>query len=139
MAMIMSHYSNKNKKIKFHYSYGGKIIFDAPTVRYAGGTHGILSVDRSITYTELIMKLWDTSAPSMRLWCKLPRDDVFHIVPISCDKDLACVIQLYDRCGKDNLKIRLILDDFPETLVIKLIADAPCDGFLGRKATQCVY
>lgn len=44
--------ANSNQKIKFLYSYGGKIL-PRPTdgkLLYAGGLTRVLSVDRSITF-----------------------------------------------------------------------------------------
>ncbi|KAJ0727565.1 putative PB1 domain-containing protein [Helianthus annuus] len=108
----MATLSTSNKKIKFHYGFGGTITpgKNGGKLRYKGGTNGILKVDRGITYTELVVKLWDASGPSMRLRCKLPHDDLDSLVHVRSDEDLAYVLEEYDQCNED-LKIRAILDD----------------------------
>lgn len=97
-----------SRRIKFHYGYGGVITHSKYDDRltYSGGTNKILAVDYNITYTELVVKLWDVT-PSMRLWCKLPLDN--KLLLVSSDKDLAYVKKLYDQCD-EKLKIRVILD-----------------------------
>ncbi|KAF5774157.1 putative PB1 domain-containing protein [Helianthus annuus] len=104
--------SSSNKKIKFYYGYGGTITPSKSSgkLRYEGGTNGILKVDRGITYTELVVKLWDACGPSMLLRCKLPHDDLDSLVNVRSDEDLAYVLEEYDQCSED-LKIRAILDD----------------------------
>ncbi|XP_076883012.1 RAF-like serine/threonine-protein kinase 24 [Bidens hawaiensis] len=104
--------SSNNKKIKFHYGYGGTITpgKNGGTLRYKGGTNGILKVDRGITYTELVVKLWDACEPSMSLRCTLPYEDLDSLVHVESDEDLAYVLEEYDRYGED-LKIRVIFDD----------------------------
>nr|XP_043613225.1 uncharacterized protein LOC122585180 [Erigeron canadensis] len=95
-------------------SYGGKIVWgsNGNELRYVGNTNGILAVDRDITCTELIIKLWDRCRQSMRLRCSLPGDDLGLLILITSDEDLAFIIKEYNRYGKD-LKIRAILDDVP--------------------------
>ncbi|KAF5797498.1 putative PB1 domain-containing protein [Helianthus annuus] len=94
----MATLSSSNKKIKFHYGFGGTITpgKNSGKLRYKGGTNGILKVDRGITYTELVVKLWDASGPSMRLRCKLPHDDLDSLVHVRSDEDLAYVLEEYD-------------------------------------------
>ncbi|XP_076943818.1 RAF-like serine/threonine-protein kinase PRAF [Bidens hawaiensis] len=109
--MVTSSSSN-NKKIKFHYGYGGTITpsKNSRKLRYEGGPNGILKVDRGITYTELVVRLWDACGPSMSLRCTLPYDDLDSLVHVESDEDLAYFLEEYDRCGED-LKIWVILDD----------------------------
>ncbi|KAF5771065.1 putative PB1 domain-containing protein [Helianthus annuus] len=104
--------SSSNKKIKLHYGYGGTITpgKNGGKLRYEGGANGIMKVDRGITYTELVVKLWDVCGPSMRLRCKLPHNDLDSLVHVWSDEDLAYVLEEYDQCSED-LKIRAILDD----------------------------
>ncbi|KAI3790458.1 hypothetical protein L2E82_03506 [Cichorium intybus] len=103
--------SSSSKKMKLHYGYGGKFMMcgNGGKLRYVGGTNKIMTVDRGITYTELIVKLWDMCGPSMILRCKLPMDGDDLLVHVTSDEDLAYVMEEYDRTGKD-LKIRVILD-----------------------------
>ncbi|KAK1409364.1 hypothetical protein QVD17_35890 [Tagetes erecta] len=104
--------SSSSKKIKLHYSYGGTITPNTNDgkLRYVGGTHGIVKVDRGVTYTELIVKLWDACGPSMSLRCQMPYADLDALVHVTSDAELAYVIEEYDQCNED-LKIRVILDD----------------------------
>lgn len=81
-------------------------------LKYIGGTNKIMTVDKSITYTELIVKMWDICEPSMNLRCKLPMDDFYLLVKVTSDEDLNYVMEEYDRVGKD-MKIRAILDPLP--------------------------
>ncbi|CAI9285540.1 unnamed protein product [Lactuca saligna] len=106
--------SDSGKKIKFHYSYGDtfKVCPNDGNLKYIGGTNIILTVDKSITYTELIVKWWDICGPSMNLRCKLPMDDLYSLVKVTSDEDLNYVMEEYDRVGK-NMKIRAILDPLP--------------------------
>ncbi|KAI3524228.1 hypothetical protein L1887_02880 [Cichorium endivia] len=109
--------SSSSKKMKLHYGYGGKFMMsgNGGKLRYIGGTNKIMTVDRGITYTELIVKLWDMCGPSMILRCKLPMDDDDLLVHLTSDEDLAYVMEEYDRTGKD-LKIRAILDPLPPAI-----------------------
>ncbi|KAL4582520.1 hypothetical protein LXL04_007070 [Taraxacum kok-saghyz] len=110
MAAVWS----SSKKIKFHYGYGGKFrrTDNGGTLRYVGGTNKIITVDRRISYTELIVKLWDSGVPSMSLVCKLPGEESFSLVHVKSDKDLAFVIGIYEQTGK-VFKIRAFLDPLP--------------------------
>lgn len=106
--------STYNKKIKLHYGYGGTITPGMNgKLRYKGGTNGILKVDRDITYTELIVKLWDVCGPSMSLRCKLPHEDLDSLIHVESDEELAYVFEEYDLFSEEDLKIRVILDDTP--------------------------
>ncbi|XP_047341089.1 uncharacterized protein LOC124944791 [Impatiens glandulifera] len=109
---------SKNKSsIKFVYSYGGKILprrhSDAQLLlRYVGGHIRILSVDRFITISDLMMKFEDSCGFSVNLKCKLPNEDLDVLVSITSDEDLANIIEEYVRASSvsnKELKIRAIL------------------------------
>ncbi|KAG8378786.1 hypothetical protein BUALT_Bualt07G0021200 [Buddleja alternifolia] len=75
------------KTVKFLYSYGGKII-PRPSdgkLRYVGGYTRVLSVDRSVTFSDL---------------------DV--LISIKSDEDLRSVIEEYERASPEA-KIRAVL------------------------------
>ncbi|KAJ8449065.1 hypothetical protein Cgig2_004120 [Carnegiea gigantea] len=100
--------------VKFLCSYGGRIL-PRPSdcrLRYAGGLTRVVSVDRSVSFSELMAKLRDLCGYSVVLRCQLPNEDLDVLVSIKSDEDLANVIEEYDRAssisGKD-LKIRAIL------------------------------
>ncbi|PWA45174.1 PB1 domain-containing protein [Artemisia annua] len=101
-----------NKKIKFHCSYGGEIILckHDGKLRYSGGTHEVIAVDRRISYNELIFKLWDACVESMKLRCKLPGEDLNVLIEVQSDEDLNNVVEEYDAYG-NSMKIRAILDE----------------------------
>ncbi|XP_057473742.1 uncharacterized protein LOC130773322 [Actinidia eriantha] len=106
--------TDSTKTIKFLYSYGGKIV-PRPTdgkLRYVGGMTRVLAVDRSVTFAELMVKFRDLCGLSMSLKCKLPTEDLDVLVSITCDEDLAGVIDEYDRFSSSthkDLKITAVL------------------------------
>ncbi|KAF2319856.1 hypothetical protein GH714_019687 [Hevea brasiliensis] len=86
--------------IKFLCSYGGKIL-PRPVdgkLRYIGGLTRILAVDRSISFTELIIKLEEFCGYSMQLKCQLPNGNLEMLISIKSDEELALLIEEYDRC-----------------------------------------
>ncbi|CAK9137550.1 unnamed protein product [Ilex paraguariensis] len=106
--------NNKTNTIKFLYSYGGKIVprkVDGK-LRYVGGFTRVVAVDRSITFTELIVKFGELCGSSTSLRCKLPSEDLDVLVSITSDEDLFNVIEVYDRVSfdeKSEMKIRAVL------------------------------
>ncbi|KAI3673551.1 hypothetical protein L6452_39674 [Arctium lappa] len=109
--------------IKFLYSYGGKIMprpIDGK-LRYVGGYTRVLAVDRSVSHAELIVRFWEACGSSVNLKCKLPSEDLDVLVSITCDEDLAAVVQEYDRVSPDA-KIRAVL--FP-VKSLKTISPVP--------------
>ncbi|XP_059304003.1 uncharacterized protein LOC132055983 [Lycium ferocissimum] len=101
---------NNTQVIKFLYSYNGRIIprRSDGKLRYIGGFTRVLSVDRSISFSELMVKFGELCGSSMSLKCKLPSEDLDVLVSIMCDEDLLNVIQEYDRCDSE-MKIRAVL------------------------------
>ncbi|NP_001276270.1 uncharacterized protein LOC100810685 [Glycine max] len=96
--------------LKFLCSYGGKILPRYPDgkLRYLGGHTRILAVDRSIPFSELLLKLEELCGASVRhLRCQLPSEDLDALVSITSDEDLANLIEEYDRVS--SLKIRAFL------------------------------
>ncbi|XP_057517213.1 protein PAL OF QUIRKY-like [Amaranthus tricolor] len=106
--------STKKVHIKFLYSYGGEIRI-RPTdglLRYVGGFTRVLSVFRSITFSELMAKLENLCGFSVYLRCQLPSEDLDVLVSIKSNDDLYYIIEEYDKAsfiyGKE-VKIRAIL------------------------------
>ncbi|XP_059302584.1 protein PAL OF QUIRKY-like [Lycium ferocissimum] len=100
--------------VKFFYSYGGKILprRSDGKLRYIGGFTRVLSIDRSISFSELIVKFGELCGSSMDLRCKLPTEELDVLVSITCDEDLANMIEEYDRVStltNKEMKIRAIL------------------------------
>lgn len=100
--------------VKFLYSYGGRVLprRSDGTLRYIGGFTRVLSIDRSISLSELMVKFGELCGSPMRLRCKLPTEDLDVLVSITCDEDLANVIEEYDRVSaltNKEMKIRALL------------------------------
>ncbi|RZC08523.1 Auxilin-related protein 1 isoform C [Glycine soja] len=77
--------------LKFLCSYGGKILLRYPDgkLRYLGGHTCVLAVDRSIPFSELLLKLEELCGASVRhLRCQLPSEDLDALVSITSDEDL---------------------------------------------------
>ncbi|KAL2519599.1 octicosapeptide/Phox/Bem1p (PB1) domain-containing protein [Abeliophyllum distichum] len=107
---------NPTATIKFLCSYGGRILPRYPDgkLRYQGGETRVLSVDCSISYAELVVKLGEMcGTSSMSLKCQLPREDLDALVLITSDEDLANLIEEYDRAvaagSPASIKIRAFL------------------------------
>ncbi|KAL3511341.1 hypothetical protein ACH5RR_030742 [Cinchona calisaya] len=101
--------------IKFLCSYGGKILPRYPDgkLRYHGGETRVLAVERSISFSELVMKLREMcGTTSVSLRCQLPTEDMDALISITSDEDLANLIEEYDRVSQsttNSLKIRAFL------------------------------
>ncbi|XP_052180773.1 uncharacterized protein LOC127793977 [Diospyros lotus] len=106
---------SSNNTLKFLYSYGGKILPRRTDgkLRYVGGHTRVLAVDRSISFAELMVRFGELCGSSMSLKCKLPSEDLDLLVSVTCDEDLANVIDEYDRYAlstrKEDLKVRAVL------------------------------
>ncbi|KDP26661.1 hypothetical protein JCGZ_17819 [Jatropha curcas] len=92
--------------IKFLCSYGGKIIPRYPDgkLRYHGGETRVLAVDRSISFSELLLKLGELSGTRVSLRCQLPKEDLDALVSITSDEDLANLIEEYDRAAIPKIR-----------------------------------
>ncbi|KAM5571923.1 protein PAL OF QUIRKY-like [Rosa sericea] len=108
---------NQNKTttetLKFLCSYGGKILLRHTDgqLRYVGGHTRVLSVDPSISFSELMVKLAEFCGQSVTLRCQLPDGDLETLITIKSDEDLANLIEEYDRVfpSSRSYKIRAIL------------------------------
>ncbi|KAL8154168.1 hypothetical protein V2J09_011928 [Rumex salicifolius] len=105
---------NSPESWKFLCSYGGRII-PRPSdglLRYIGGHTRVVSVPRTVSYSELIAKLSEICGYSAAVRCQLPGEEMDVLVSITSDEDLANIIDEYDRSssvsGKE-LKIRAVL------------------------------
>ncbi|KAF2311450.1 hypothetical protein GH714_023130 [Hevea brasiliensis] len=96
--------------IKFLCSYGGKIL-PRPVdgkLRYVCGLTRILAVDRSISFTELMVELGEFCGYSVELKCQLPNGNLEMLISIKSNEELALLIEEYDRCCPGS-KIRAVL------------------------------
>ncbi|XP_010519536.1 PREDICTED: uncharacterized protein LOC104798966 [Tarenaya hassleriana] len=107
--MAAENATNSGATIKFLCSYGGKILprsIDG-RLRYVGGLTRVISVDRSISFPELMVKLGEFCGYSVDLKCQLPNGDLETLISIKSDDDLANIIEEYNRVFGG--KIRAIL------------------------------
>ncbi|KAL5718138.1 hypothetical protein ACHQM5_011074 [Ranunculus cassubicifolius] len=100
--------------VKFLCSYNGKILPRHPDgkLRYFGGETRVLAVDRSISFAELLIKMGELYGSSVSLRCQLPEEDLDALISITCDEDLANVIEEYDLASQiagSSIKIRAFL------------------------------
>ncbi|KAH9624319.1 hypothetical protein KSS87_005233 [Heliosperma pusillum] len=100
--------------IKFLCSYGGRIL-PRPSdghLRYVGGLTRVVSVPRSVSFSELAEKLQELCGYTVTLRCQLPTEDLDVLVTIKSDEDLENIIEEYKKSvsisGKET-KIRAIL------------------------------
>ncbi|KAK7302139.1 hypothetical protein RJT34_13020 [Clitoria ternatea] len=112
---------------KFLCSYGGKILPRTTDgeLRYVGGHTRVLTVDRSISFSELMVKLGELCGSSATLRCQLPNGDLETLISVTNDEDLANIIEEYDRASSKlphPLKIRAVLSP-PKS--IKKVLSAP--------------
>ncbi|TKY73546.1 clustered mitochondria protein [Spatholobus suberectus] len=119
--------SKPSQTIKLLCSYGGKILLRATDgeLRYVGGHTRVLTVDRSISFSELMVKLGEFSGSSVILRCQLPKGDLETLISVTNDEDLANIIEEYDRASSKlvhPLKIRAVLSP-PKSL--KKVSSAP--------------
>lgn len=125
--MVNPSINSHNFPLKFLCSYGGKIIPRQTDgkLRYYGGETRVLSVDRSISFAELLVKLGEMCGSSMSLRCQLPNEDLDALVSITSDEDLANLIEEHDRAStiSSSLKIRAFL--FPPKSTKKIVSPPP--------------
>ncbi|MBA0682543.1 hypothetical protein Goari_024253, partial [Gossypium aridum] len=95
--------------IKFLCSYGGKIVPRYPDgkLRYYGGETRVLAVDRSIPFSELLVKMGEMYGSAVSLRCQLPTEDLDALVSITSDEDLANLIEEYDRVASPPSSIKI--------------------------------
>ncbi|XP_061991636.1 protein PAL OF QUIRKY [Rosa rugosa] len=99
--------------LKFLCSYSGKILPRYPDgkLRYLGGETRVLAVHRSISFSELLLKLGELCGTTVGLRCQLPTEDLDALISVKCDEDLANLIEEYDTAAAaaTPLKIRAFL------------------------------
>ncbi|OIW10595.1 hypothetical protein TanjilG_15967 [Lupinus angustifolius] len=112
--MVGSSQPSPKSTIKFLCSYGGRILPRYPDgkLRYFGGHTRVLAVDRTISFSELLLKLQELCGTSVRhLRCQLPTEDLDALVSITSDEDLANLIEEYDHAASPSasMKIKVFL------------------------------
>jgi hypothetical protein len=108
--MVQEITKKSSTTVKFICSYQGKILPRSTDgkLRYNDGITRILTVDRSVSYAELMVKLGEFCGYSVTLRCELPNGDLETLISIKSDEDLANLIEEFDKISP-NSKIRAIL------------------------------
>ncbi|KAL1216464.1 Protein PAL OF QUIRKY [Cardamine amara subsp. amara] len=104
--------------VKFLCSYGGRITprYSDGKLRYQGGDTRVLSVSRSISFTELAKKLSEICGVTVStLRCQLPTDDLDALVTVTSDEDLANLMEEYDLASTAQVKIHVFLSPLKST------------------------
>ncbi|KAG2301575.1 hypothetical protein Bca52824_030226 [Brassica carinata] len=105
-----------NSTIKFLCSYGGKILPRYPDgkLRYNGGHTRVLAVPRSVSFSELSLKMAEMCGSTVTIRCQLPTEDLDALVSVTSDEDLANLIEEYDLVSSSSssspMKIRVFLN-----------------------------
>lgn len=100
-------------RVKFMCSYGGK-IWPRPNdgqLRYVGGDNHLITVNRDITYAELMLKMMDIYNQVYSIKYKLPEEDLDALVSVSSDEDLRNMMEEYDKleASDGSQRLRLFL------------------------------
>ncbi|EOA14047.1 hypothetical protein CARUB_v10027182mg [Capsella rubella] len=109
--MVAVDYNEKNSgsNLKFLCSYGGRILPRSTDgkLRYVGGHTRVLSVDRSISFSELMKKLFEFCGYAVDLRCQLPNGDLETLISVKSEEELSNIVEEYDRLT--GAKIRAVL------------------------------
>ncbi|XP_010415750.1 PREDICTED: uncharacterized protein LOC104701706 [Camelina sativa] len=108
--------------VKFLCSYGGRITPRYPDgkLRYHGGDTRVLSVTRSVSFTELASKISAVCGMTVStLRCQLPTDDLDALVTVTSDEDLNNLMEEYDLASMTPIKIRVFLSPLRSTTTKK--------------------
>ncbi|KAJ8455753.1 hypothetical protein OPV22_034999 [Ensete ventricosum] len=86
-------------RLKFLCSYGGKILPHPSDdhLRYVGGHTRVLVVTRSISFSELKERIQDMFPCCAAIKYELVAKDMEALVSVTCDEDLAYMLDEYDR------------------------------------------
>lgn len=94
--------SSPNNRLKFLCSYGGRIL-PRPSdnhLRYAGGDTRVLTVPRSITFTDLKEKIAAMFRSDVVVKYQLLHEDLDALVSVRNDEDISYMIDEYDRFAR---------------------------------------
>jgi len=107
--------SNNSICLKFLCSYGGKILPRYPDgkLRYVGGDTRVLSVDRSLPFSEIDAKMKEMcGSDTISIRCQIPTEDLDALVSVTSDEDLMNLLEEYNAASNDqarSFKIRTFL------------------------------
>ncbi|CAK8571287.1 unnamed protein product [Lathyrus sativus] len=96
--------------IKFLCSYGGKILLRYPDgkLRYLGGHTRVVSVHRSVQFSELLPELEKLCGSFVtHFCCQLSAEDLDALVSITSDEDLVNLIEEYDCTASPQFPLKI--------------------------------
>ncbi|XP_009385306.2 uncharacterized protein LOC103972687 [Musa acuminata AAA Group] len=104
-------------RLKFLCSYGGKILPHPSDnhFRNVGGDTRVLVVTRSISFSELKERIQDMFHCCVAIKYELVAKDVEALVSVTCDEDLAYMLDEYDRLNARQPRFRLFLFPSPSS------------------------
>lgn len=100
-------------KVKFMCSFGGTIL-PRPSdgkLRYVGGETRIVTVNKDISYEELMHKITDIYVLALILKYQLPGEDLDALISVSSEEDLDNMMEEYDKLegGDGSSRLRIFL------------------------------
>ncbi|XP_076924175.1 uncharacterized protein LOC143586529 [Bidens hawaiensis] len=107
-------------KLKFLCSFGGKIL-PRPSdgkLRYVGGETRIKSINKNLSYQQLIKKTFSISNQPHIIKYQLPDEDLDALISVCSNEDLQHMIEEYDELDKSSQRLRIFLAPLnePESL-----------------------
>ncbi|CAM6008697.1 unnamed protein product [Sphagnum balticum] len=102
-------------RVKLLCSFNGKIL-PRPgdgRLRYVGGETRIITVNRDISYAELVFKVTEICGYALTLKYQLPDEDLDALVSVSSDEDLENMMEEYDKLSGFDGFSRLRVFLFP--------------------------
>ncbi|KAK2976044.1 hypothetical protein RJ640_029917, partial [Escallonia rubra] len=106
-------------KMKFLCSFGGRIL-PRPSdgkLRYVGGETRIISIRKTLAYSELEKKTYTICGQPHTIKYQLPGEDLDALISVSSDEDLDHMIEEYHDLerGSQRLRIFLVSSTDPES------------------------
>ncbi|CAI9117889.1 OLC1v1019378C2 [Oldenlandia corymbosa var. corymbosa] len=117
-------------KMKFLCSFGGRIL-PRPNdgkLRYVGGETRIMSIRKSLTYSEVVKKTTTICNQPHTIKYQLPGEDLDALISVSCDEDLHHMIEEYHDLERSSQRLRIFLVSLNDP-------DSPC-SLEGRSVPQ---
>ncbi|XWS31314.1 hypothetical protein CRYUN_Cryun23aG0066000 [Craigia yunnanensis] len=110
---------SQSGKMKFLCSFGGKIL-PRPSdgkLRYVGGETRIISIQKRLSWDELVSKTLDICNQPHSIKYQLPGEDLDALISVSSDEDLQNMIEEYHGLEKleGSQRLRIFLIPFGES------------------------
>ncbi|XWS76131.1 hypothetical protein CRYUN_Cryun01aG0150200 [Craigia yunnanensis] len=110
---------SQSGKMKFLCSFGGKIL-PRPSdgkLRYVGGETRIISIQKCLSWDELVRKTLDICNQPHSIKYQLPGEDLDALISVSSDEDLQNMIEEYHGLEKleGSQRLRIFLIPFGES------------------------